>query len=90
MVQPKARLYQRLRTKGFPWVLCDIAKNGSPSLRPDAFQLGVRYTLNGKRRLDPAVKLDEALAILKERNVRLYAHQNGLHRPLETTELIGY
>jgi len=81
MAQPKARLYQRLRTKGFPWVLCDIAKNGSPKPRPDASQFGVRYSLNGKRRLDPAVTLDEAMAILKERNVRLYAHQNGVEMP---------
>jgi hypothetical protein len=53
MAQRKTRLYQRLRTQGVPWVLCDTAKNGSPKPRPDAFQFGVRYPLNGKRRLDP-------------------------------------
>jgi hypothetical protein len=81
MAQPKARLYQRLRTKGFPWVLCDTAKNGSPKPHADAFQFGVRYSLNGKRQLDTAATLDEALAILKDRNVRLYANQNGVALP---------
>ncbi len=81
MAQAKARLYQRVRTKGFPWVLCDIAKNGSPKPRPDAFQFGVRYSLNGKRKLDTAATLDEALAILKDRSVRLFANQNGVALP---------
>jgi hypothetical protein len=48
MAQRKARFYQRLRTSGFPWVLCETAKNGSPKPRPDVFQFGVRYSLNGK------------------------------------------
>ncbi len=86
MAQAKARLYQRIRTKGFPWVLCDIAKNGSPKPRPDAFQFGVRYSLNGRRRLDTAATLDEALAILKDRSVRLFANQNGVVLPEATAK----
>jgi hypothetical protein len=45
------------------------------------FQFGVRYTQNGKRRLDTAATLDEALAIMKDRNVRLYAKQSGVALP---------
>jgi integrase/recombinase XerD len=81
MAHPKARLYQRLRSKGFPWVLVEFHKNGSPKPHADAFQFGVRYSLNGKRKLDPAAALDEALVILKDRNVRLYAQQNGVALP---------
>ena len=81
MAHPKARLYQRLRSKGFPWVLVEFHKNGSPKPHTDAFQFGVRYSLNGKRKLDPAATLDEALVILKDRNVRLYAQQNGVALP---------
>jgi hypothetical protein len=33
MVQPKARLYQRFRTKGFPWVPVEFHKNESPRPR---------------------------------------------------------
>jgi hypothetical protein len=73
MAHPKARLYQRLRSKGFPWVLVEFHKNGSPKPRAEAFQFGVRYSVEGKRKLDPAATLDEALVILKDRNVRLYA-----------------
>ena len=60
MAQPKARLYQRLRTKRFPWVACEMAKNGSPKPHPDAFQFGIRYTIDGQRKLDPAATLDGA------------------------------
>jgi len=78
MAHSKTRLYQRLRSKGFPWVLVEFHKNGSPKPHADAFQFGVRYSLNGKRKLDPAAALDEALVILKDRNVRLYGQQYGL------------
>jgi integrase/recombinase XerD len=81
MAQHKARLYQRLRIKGFPWVPCKIAKNGSPKPHPDAFQFGIRYTIDGKRKLDPAAALDEAVTMLKAANVRLYANQNGVEMP---------
>jgi hypothetical protein len=81
MAHPKARLYQRLRSKGFPWVMVEFHKNGSPKPHADAFQFGVRYSLNGKRKLDPAATLDEALVILKDCNVRLYAQQNGVALP---------
>jgi integrase/recombinase XerD len=81
MAHPKARLYQRLRSKGFPWVMVEFHKNGSPKPHADAFQFGVRYSLNGKRKLDPAATLDEALVILKDRDVRLYAQQNGVALP---------
>ena len=81
MAHPKAKLYQRLRSKGFPWVLVEFHKNGSPKPHTDAFQFGVRYSLKGKRKLDPAATLDEALVILKDRNVRLYAQQNGVALP---------
>jgi hypothetical protein len=40
------------------------------------FQFGVRYTQNGKRRLDTAATLDEALAIMK-----VYAKQSGVALP---------
>jgi hypothetical protein len=59
-------------------MLVESHKNGSPKPHAHAFQFGVRYSLNGNRRLDPAATLDEALSILKDRNVRLYAHQNGV------------
>jgi hypothetical protein len=78
MAHPKARLYQRLRSKGFPWVLVEFHKNGSPKPHAGAFQFGVCYSLHGKRKLDPAATLAEALVILKDRNVRLYAQQNGV------------
>jgi|HubBroStandDraft_6_1064221.scaffolds.fasta_scaffold145724_1 integrase/recombinase XerD len=81
MAHPKARLYQRLRSKGFPWVLVEFHKNGSPKPHADAFQFGVRYSLKGKRKLDPAATLDEAQVILKDRNVHLYAQQNGVALP---------
>jgi hypothetical protein len=81
MAHPKARLYQRLRSKRFPWVLVEFHKNGSPKTHSDAFQFGVRYSLDGKRKLDTAATLDEALVILKDRNVRLYAQQNGIALP---------
>jgi len=65
MAKPKAKLYQRLRTKGFPWVACEMAKNGSPKPHPDAFQFGIRYTIGGQRKLDPAATLDEAVTMRK-------------------------
>lgn len=85
MAQPKARLNQRLRTKGFPWVVCEMAKNGSPKPDPDAFQFGIRYTIDGQRKLYTAATLDEAATMLKAAMVRLYASQNGVEifgRPL--------
>ncbi len=78
MAHPKARLYQRLRSKGFPWVLVEFHKNGSPKPHTDAFQFGVRYSLKGKRKLDPVATLDEALVILKDRNVICMHKQNGV------------
>ncbi len=81
MAQRKAKLYQRLRTKGFPWVVCDMAKNGSPKPHPDAFQFGIRYTIDGRRKLHTAAPLDEAVTMLKAANVRLYANQNGVQMP---------
>jgi hypothetical protein len=81
MAHPKARLYQRLRSKGFPWVLVEFHKNGSPKPHTDAFQFGVRYSLNGKRKLDPLATLDEAVVNLKDRNVCLCAPQNGVALP---------
>jgi hypothetical protein len=71
MAQPKARLYQRLRSKGFPWVLVEYYKNGNPKPHADAFQFGVRCSLNGKRRFETAATLNEALVILKDRSFRL-------------------
>jgi integrase/recombinase XerD len=81
MAKSKARLYQRLRIKGFPWVLVESHKNGSPKPHPDAFQFGVRYSLNGMRKLDTAATLEEAQVILKDRSVRLFAQQNGVALP---------
>jgi len=80
----KARLYQRLRTKGFTWVVCPVAKNGSPRPHPDAFQFGIRYTLHGHRQLEPFATLDEAVANLKSRNVQFYAAHNGVPMPQAT------
>jgi hypothetical protein len=54
MAQPKAKLYQRLRSPDFQWIICETAKNGSPKPRPEALQFGVCYSLNGKRKLDTA------------------------------------
>jgi hypothetical protein len=82
MAQSKAKLYQRLRTKGFPWVLVrEFHKNGNPKPHPAAFQFGLRYSLNGKRRLDPAATLEMAIAVLKNRQVRILAAQNGVTLP---------
>jgi len=82
----KATLYQRLRTKGFPWVVCPVAKNGSPKPSSDAFQFGIRYTLNGDRPLEPFATLDEAVANLKSRNVQFYAAHNGVAVPQATAK----
>jgi hypothetical protein len=60
-------------------VLVEFHKNGSPKPHADAFQFGVRYSLNGKRKLDPAATLDEAPVILKDHNVRLYAQTLKLY-----------
>jgi hypothetical protein len=81
MAQPKAKLYQRVRTHGFPWVVCEMAKNGSPKPHADASQFGIRYTIDGQRKLDTASTLDEAVTMLKAANVRLYANQNGVEMP---------
>jgi hypothetical protein len=62
-------------------VLVEFHKNGSPKTHSDAFQFGVRYSLDGKRKLDTAATLDEALVILKDRNVRLNAQQSGVALP---------
>ncbi|HTC63849.1 MAG TPA: site-specific integrase [Candidatus Saccharimonadales bacterium] len=85
MAQRKAKLYQRLRTKRFPWVACEMAKNGSPKPHPDAFQFGIRYTIDGQRKLDTAATLDEAVTMLKVSNVRLYANLNGVQMPSHPT-----
>src|ERR1022692_791280 len=82
MAQSKAKLYQRLRTEGFPWVpVREFYKNGYPKPDPRAFQFGVRYSINGKRRLDPAATLDLAIALLKDRQVRILAVKNGVMLP---------
>jgi|GEM_PF-1807033 hypothetical protein len=86
MAQPKVKLYQRLRTPGFPWIGFETAKNGNPKARPEAFQSGVRFTRGGKRRLDTAATLDEAVAILRGRSVRLFANQNGVVLPDATVK----
>jgi integrase len=86
MAQPKAKLYQRLRTKGFPWVVCPVTKNQSPKPSPDAFQFGVRYTLDGDRELETFATLDEAVANLKCRNVQFYAAHNGVAMPQATAK----
>jgi len=62
-------------------VMVEFHKNGSPKPHADAFQFGIRYFLNGKRKLDPAATLNEALVILKDRNFRLYVQQNGVALP---------
>jgi hypothetical protein len=59
-------------------VLVEFHKNKSPRPQADAFQFGVRYSLNGKRKLDTAATLDEALVISKDRIFHLYAQQNGV------------
>jgi hypothetical protein len=46
-------------------VLVEFHKNGSQKPHADAFQFGARYSPNGKRKLDPAATLDEALVILQ-------------------------
>jgi integrase len=82
MAHSEAKLYQRLRTKGFPWVpIREFHKNGKPKPHPEAFQFGVRYSLNGRRRLDSAATIDLAIAILKDRQVRILAVRNGLTLP---------
>jgi hypothetical protein len=77
----QAKLYQRLRTKGYSWVVCEIGKNGMPKPHPEAFQFGVRYTLDGQRMLEPFKTLDEAEAARRERDVRLYASKNAVALP---------
>jgi hypothetical protein len=81
MSQPKAKLYQRLRKKGFPWVVCEVAKNGSPLPDGNAFQFGIRYTINGQRVLDTADTIDEAVTLFKATKVPLYAKQKGNKTP---------
>ena len=76
-----AKLYQRLRTKGYPWVVCEIGKNRKPKPHAGAFQFGVRYTLDGERKLETFKTLDEAEAALRERDVRLYASKNAVAFP---------
>jgi integrase/recombinase XerD len=90
MAQSKANLYQRLRTKGFPWVpVREFYKNGYPKPDPRAFQFGVRYSLSGKRRLDPAATLDLAIALLKDRQVRILAALNGVTLPNDPAPACG-
>jgi integrase/recombinase XerD len=76
-----AKLYQRLRTEGFPWVVCEIGKNGKPKPNTKAFQFGIRYTVEGQRRLETSPTLDEAVTLLKSRNVHFYAQGNGVVLP---------
>src|SRR5208282_777758 len=82
----KATLYQRLRTKGFPWVVCPNAKNGGPTPSPNAFWFGIRYTLNCVRHFESFPTLDEAVANLKARNVQFYAAHNGITIPQATAK----
>jgi len=77
----QAKLYQRLRTKGYPWVVCEIGKNGKHKPHPGAFQFGVRYTRDGQRMLETFKTLDEAEAARRERDVHLYASKNGVAFP---------
>ena len=84
MVQPKAILYQRLRTKRFPWIVCCIAKNGTPKPSPVASCFGVRYTLNGDRKFETFPTLDDAVACWKSRNARFYAAHIGIAMPQAT------
>ncbi len=72
-----AKLYQRLRRKGYPWVAVSIGSNGKAKARPDATSFGVRYTADGQRSFETTKTLDEAVTILKARNVKLYASHNG-------------
>ena len=81
----QAKLYQRLRTKGYPWVVCEIGKNGMPKPHAGAFQFGVRYTLDGERMLETFKALDEAEAARRERDVRLYASKNAVAFPAAAT-----
>src|ERR1700747_1513737 len=53
------------RTKGFPWVVCSSAKNGSLKPTPDAFRFGTRYMLNDVLHFESFRTLDEAVANLK-------------------------
>jgi integrase len=80
----QAKLYQRLRTKGFNWVICPIAKNGTPKPSPEASGFGVRYTLDGKRVIKTFRTLDEAVAYWKSVNVQFYAAHNGVAMPQAT------
>lgn len=78
----RAKLYQRLRTTGFSWVVCEIGENGKPKVNPDAFQLSVRYALNGQRRLETFKTLDQAQAALRDRDARLNASKKGRGVPV--------
>jgi integrase len=77
----EAKLYQRLDTPGHPWMKLDVAKNGTARPHADAVQFGIRYTLNGKRRMDTVDTLGQALTMLKARNVAFYAASQGTTIP---------
>jgi hypothetical protein len=77
----QAKLYQRLRTTNYPWICCPTNKNGSPRPHSNAFQFGIRYTLDGQRKLEPTATLEEAVTRLKSRNVQFFAHGHGVALP---------
>lgn len=58
-ISRRAKLYQRIRTEGFPWVGCEGGKNGKPKPHAGAFQFGVRYTFDGERKLETFKTLDD-------------------------------
>jgi integrase len=78
----QAKLYQRLRTKKFPWTICPISKNGVAKPDPNAFAFGIRYSLDGERKLETFPTLDEAVAAWKRQNVNFYAATNGVAMPV--------
>jgi len=79
MAAPK--LYQRLKTAGYPWqIVTEFHKNGNPKISPDAYQLGVRYSIGGEQRMDrfEIGSLPDALLRLKQAGVEVLAAKNGV------------
>jgi integrase len=73
-----AKLYQRLQEEGNPWVALPVSKQFTARPRENAYAFGIRYTLGGKRRMDTADTVDEALVRLRQVNVALYSVRNGV------------
>jgi integrase len=59
----------------------DVAKNSTARPHADAVQFGIRYTLNGTRRMDTVDTLGQALTMLKARNVAFFAASQGTTIP---------